>query len=106
MLSERKVSVKSLSEGQSTVDAIDIGSITAAEAAQVDALLQIGDFPSLLRELPVKNTGIPAKLATALGYAGFAKYKTAMLRQIELKSEEGLAILEVIRKQLPVLPII
>lgn len=56
-----------------------------------------------LKCLPIKATKIPSKITNLLGCSSLKWYKTAVLRQIELNSPRGIAMIEEIRSILPVI---
>ncbi|WP_418275158.1 AAA family ATPase [Isoptericola jiangsuensis] len=45
--------------------------------ARVKRLHEDGDYAGLIRELPIRNTGVRAKVAKALGFASIAHYENA-----------------------------
>lgn len=103
-IAESKVSVADVRGGVKTTPAIDIGQIKDDEDQKYKKVLS-GDLnlDSIVR-LPIKATGIPAKIAEAVGAPSLKKYKQVVLHQIEINSLPGRAMKSAILNMLPILP--
>ena len=103
-LSKRKIAVKSLQQGLSEIKPVDLASIIAQQSAAVSAVVSAGNFHACIRQLPIKNTEIPGRIATALGFRSFMAYKNVALRQIEQKTDHGIRISDAIGAEIPSIP--
>lgn len=101
LLSERKVSVKSIGDGQKEIESIDLLEIRRKIEREFDDDLASQSPPDLLFSLPIKNSGVTNAAAKALGYKDFRQYKSAVLAQIERGSERGKRLLSTLRNVLP-----
>jgi hypothetical protein len=101
-LAEGKLSVQQVRNGISIIPEIDVESIKGEVQTELTAFLS---SPSLeaMKKLPVKNTGIPAKVVQSLGVT-LKRYKQIVLRQLELNSVEGQNMRAAIMREMPVLP--
>lgn len=104
LLSGRKLSVKSVENGQSSFDAIDLQPLRNRIETEFDTAMSVSNPTSALTQLPVKNTRIPKPVAKILGFENFDALKCAVLKQIESGSEAGAAIKTALRVGLPTLP--
>jgi energy-coupling factor transporter ATP-binding protein EcfA2 len=104
LLSEAKLSVKSVKNGQNEFEKIDLRPVLARIEKEFDRAVSCSDLIGALQKLPVKNTNIPKPVAEALGFANFDLYKYAVLKQIETGSESGKAIKLALQQVLPSLP--
>lgn len=86
-----------------SVDGIDILGVKAAIEEELNSFLASSPSLEKLKRLPIKNTGIPAKIAQTLGLP-VKKYKQTVLRQMEINSPEGQRIRTAILAEMPVLP--
>ncbi len=101
VLSEAKLSVKSVKNGQKEFEKIDLQPVRARIEKEFDGAVSCSDLIGALQKLPVKNTNIPKPVAEALGFANFGLYKCAVLKQIETGSESGKAITLALQQVLP-----
>lgn len=102
-LAEGKVSVRDVREGVSAIPAVDIAGIRTAVEQELDEFVSTSPSLDTLRRLPIKNTGIPASIAQAIGLT-IKRYKQIVLRQLEINSVEGQGIRTAILREMPVLP--
>lgn len=100
-LSRRKIAVRSLQQGKSEIEVVDLASIINEQSDEIAAVIATGDFRMCLRQLPIKNTAIPNRIAAALGYRNLENYKKIALRQMEQKSAYGIRLYNVIRAEIP-----
>ena len=104
LLSGKKLSVKSVENGQSSFDAIDLQPLRNRIETEFDTAVSVSNPTSTLTQLPVKNTKIPKPVAKILGFENFDALKRAVLKQIESRSDAGAAIKTALRAGLPTLP--
>jgi hypothetical protein len=103
-LSERKISVKQARDGVSQIDSIDVQRIREEVEEQFASFLSAGPSLEQLERLPIKATGIPAKIAELVGCETLNKYKQVVLHQLEINSTAGQVIRAAVIGRLPVLP--
>jgi energy-coupling factor transporter ATP-binding protein EcfA2 len=104
LLSGQKVSVQSVENGQSSIDAIDLQPLRNRIETAFDAAVNVPNPTDALNQLPVKSTKIPKPVAKVLGFENFDALKRAVLKQIESGSDTGDAIKMALRAELPILP--
>ena len=68
---------------------------------EVDSIINSRDWRRILRELPIKKTGLPNDASRALGASSFPEYCSVIIRQCDIKSNIGIRALSAIRGQLP-----
>ncbi|MDE1906565.1 MAG: AAA family ATPase [Rhodospirillales bacterium] len=102
-LSEQKISVKSVRSGQIKIREIDLSTIRIRVEKEFDEIIYEEKVWEILGKLPIKNSGIPAKVAVSVGFDNFKDYTRAVLHQIENNSEAGRTILESLRDLMPIL---
>lgn len=59
------------------------------------------DYQRILRELPIKQTSIPARACKSLGARSFADYVRVIMRRIDLAEPDGVHFVEALRRTLP-----
>jgi energy-coupling factor transporter ATP-binding protein EcfA2 len=100
-IQESKVSVKSIRNGQTFIESIDLTLMKAAAEQDINNLLSSGDAYTLLPEIPIKNSSIPQSLATSLGFSNFKAFQASFLQQIGSESPAGRTIIAELRRMLP-----
>ena len=80
---------------------VDVASIKATVKAEVDALIQDGNYRKIITRLPIKNTDIPELTAKALGATSFKNYYDVIQHQIDLATPGGLRFCADLRQVLP-----
>jgi len=103
-LSAHKVSVKLLQQGLNHIEPVNLPLIIEQQKAEVSRIVAGGDFRVCIRQLPIKNSPIPSRIATALGYKSVSTYKNVALRQIEQKTEHGNKLFGIMRAEIPIVP--
>lgn len=98
MLSERKVSVRSVASGQKSIERINICLVLEQERRSLNEISQ-GSGLSILEMLPIKNTIIPNQLSIAMGFDNFSKYKSAVCQQIDKGHSTGQKIADEMRRR-------
>jgi hypothetical protein len=104
LLSEKKLSVKQLTEGHRCVEGFDIGPIIQNEKSKLEEIIQSNSPLKLPSRLPVKNTGIPDKLVKVVGYDSFQEYKQAVLKRLEKGDYRAKRMIAAMRTRLAKLP--
>jgi hypothetical protein len=102
-LSEAKVSVRQVRDGDSSAISIDPDEHRRRIESELDTFLSGPCSLEQLRDLPIKATRIPADLAKLAGAPTLKWYKQAILRQIEQNTVRGEAMLLAMKSFLPVL---
>jgi hypothetical protein len=90
-------------DGVHFVSAIDIHAIKNATDHEFEEFLSHSPSLESMKRLPIKNTGIPARVAQTLGLS-LKKYKETVLHQLEINSPEGQRMRNGILREMPVLP--
>lgn len=103
-ISEQKVSVAQIIQGKESIDAIDILSIKKGVKEQLDEFLALPPQLDDVELLPIKATGIQAKIVELTGYKSVKEYKQSVLHQLDVNSKHGQTIKSAILGRLPVLP--
>lgn len=101
LLSERKLSVKAVRAGQIEIAAIDLAPIRQRLEAEFASAIADDNTIEMLTKIPVKNSQVPEKVATALGFDSFRDFVNAVLHQIEIESVFGKAILASLKDTMP-----
>jgi len=102
-LSEQKTSVDLVREGNIPLVTVDLAAIKSQVQLELDQYIAGAPTLQSLLRLPIKNTGIPGRIAGAIGLK-LKKYKQTVLHQIEINSAAGQVIKRAVMSHLPVLP--
>lgn len=102
-ISEAKLSVQQVRDGATSIPEIDVTAIRSGVETELANFLESTPTLEGMMQLPIKNTGIPAKIAQALGIT-IKRYKQIVLRQLETNSVEGQKMRAAILAEMPVLP--
>ncbi len=103
-LEGRKVSFNDVRNGAEIIPAVDLAELRRTLDAEFEEAINAASAFEALRILPIKNSPIPALIATGIGYDNAKKYYRAVLHQIESGSDRGKRILDVVKSNLPNLP--
>ncbi len=103
-LSSMKVSLVEIREGKSTIDPVDLNNIKENVLKEINAFLALPPKLDDIEHLPIKATGIPAKISELAGASSLKKYKQTVLHQLEINSVHGQKMKAAILSRLPVLP--
>lgn len=102
-ISETKLSIRQVREGFSTIPEVDVAAVKAGVETELESFLNSSPSLGTLKRLPIKNTGIPARIAQTLGIP-IKVYKQIVLRQLEINSLQGQRIRSAILREMPILP--
>jgi ABC-type multidrug transport system ATPase subunit len=103
-LADQKISLQQIRGGIAEIPSIDVRELLIEEKNLLDKILKSDGVIDGLRIFPVKNTGIPAAAAKAIGTKSIKHYQAIVLRQIDLQTDEGILMLNALREVLPNLP--
>jgi energy-coupling factor transporter ATP-binding protein EcfA2 len=104
-LVERKLSFQAVRGGQIQISSIDLREEKVALSTKYCLLQKSGDWDSIVKEVPIKNSPIPDKLSKIVGYTNFSEYKQAVITQIQSRSDSGIKMVSTFREFLPQFPI-
>lgn len=103
-LSENKVSVRKIRDGQSSISGIDLNFLRAEVVSEIDEAILHTDPEKIIMRVPIKNTKVPAKLSEEIGFDNFIAYKNSIIHQAQSDSAAGKKILKELAAILPKLP--
>ena len=103
-VSEMKVSSSMLSDGKRAVNGFDFSFVLDNQRNELMALIDNLDVLDLPSRIPVKNTGIPAKIVKALGFPSFDAYKRGVLKRLDRNDIRARRMIVAMRRRLTKLP--
>ena len=100
-LSESKISERCIKNGFRDPVVISVSEIYEEVAGEVSSVIESEDYEKILRELPIKQTSIPARACKSLGANSFKDYVRVIMRSIDLAEPDGVHFVETLRRTLP-----
>ena len=103
-LSSRKMSVEDARSGKTIIEGIDLSAERDELSSNFDKLIDENEPLEAASLLPIKNTNIPGRIASALGFPNFKAYKQAILANLQSDTTCGAEIRSCLVEYLPALP--